>query len=126
MTAPPAVDDADGPAPAGGIGGVAGSSKGQDLVLKVLGAVGTGIGILGFVTFFGGAILWLRAKAAGLPANEAVAVVPKGVLVATGASFLVPAVLLALLAVGVIAAVHVGFSLRARFMERESARRARR
>jgi hypothetical protein len=127
MVASPGVKGDDGLASAddGGGGGGGGSSKGQDLVLKVLGAVGTGIGILGFVTFFGGAILWLRAKAAGLPANEAVAVIPKAVLVTTGASFLVPAVLLALLAVLVIAGVHVGFSLRARLVERESARRAR-
>jgi hypothetical protein len=31
------------------------------VILQVLGAVATGIGILGFVTFFGGALLWVRA-----------------------------------------------------------------
>lgn len=93
----------------GGDGGT--SSNGQGLVLKVLGAVGTGIGILGFVTFFGGAILWVRADRAHLPASDAVAVIPSSVLVTTGASFLVPAVLLALFAVALIFAVHLGFDL---------------
>src|SRR4029077_2361158 len=77
-------------------------SSPTDLVLKVLGAVGTGIGILGFVTFFGGAIVWLRADKAQLPATEAVAVIPRNVLVTTGATFLLPAVLIA---VGVVAIV---------------------
>jgi hypothetical protein len=67
-----------------------------DLALKVFGVVGTGIGILGFVTFFGGAIIWLRADKAELPATEAVAVIPRSVLVTTGATFLFPAVLIAL------------------------------
>ena len=79
----------------------------QDLVLKVLGAIGTGVGVLGFVAFFGGAVLWLRAEKADLPANDAVSVIPKSVLVTTGASFLVPAVLIALLAVVLIFAVYI-------------------
>ena len=79
----------------------------QDLVLKVLGAIGTGVGVLGFVAFFGGAVLWLRAEKAHLPANDAVSVIPKSVLVTTGASFLVPAVLIALLAVVLIFAVYI-------------------
>lgn len=101
------------------------SSSGQDLVLKVLGAVGAGIGILGFVTLFGGAILWVRANEAGLPANEAVAVVPRAVLVTTGASFLVPAVLLALLVVVLISAVHMVLSLPARISVRKQTLHAR-
>jgi hypothetical protein len=87
------------------------ASDGRDLVLKILGAVGTGVGILGFVTLFGGAILWIRADRAGLPANDAVAAIPNSVLVTTGASFLVPAVLLALLAVAFIFVVHLGFDI---------------
>jgi hypothetical protein len=83
----------------------------KNVAMQVLAAVATGIGVLGFVTFFGGAILWVRAREAGLPANDAVAVIPKPVLVTTGASFLVPAVLLALLAVGTIYAIHLGFRL---------------
>jgi hypothetical protein len=80
--------------------------------------------VLGFVTFFGGAILWVRAREAGLPGNEVVAVVPKGVLITTGASFLVPAVLLALLAVGSLYAVHVAIDLKRRIQHRELRRRA--
>jgi hypothetical protein len=83
----------------------------QDLVLKVLGAIGTGIGILGFVALFGGAILWLRADQASLPANDAVSAIPNSVLVTTGASFLIPAVLIALLAVAAIFAVYLGFNV---------------
>lgn len=89
----------------------ANSSDGRDLVLKILGAIGTGVGILGFVTLFGGAILWIRADQAGLPANDAVSAIPNSVLVTTGASFLVPAVLLASLAVAFIFVVHLGFGL---------------
>lgn len=87
------------------------SATGSNLVMQVAAAVATGIGVLGFVTFFGGAILWIRAKEGGLAANEVVSVIPKPVLVTTGASFLVPAMLLALLAVGVVCAVHVAFRL---------------
>lgn len=85
-------------------GGGSGAEEagGQQLVLKILGVIGTGIGVLGFVTFFGGAILWLRADNSNLPANDAVSAIPNSVLVTTGASFLVPAVLLALLAVALI------------------------
>jgi hypothetical protein len=68
-------------------------------LMQVLGFVAAGIGVLGFVTFFGAAILWIRYDQASLPANDAVAVVPREVLLTTGASFLVPAVLLALGAV---------------------------
>jgi hypothetical protein len=91
---------------AAGAAGESGSSP-QDLVLKVVGVIGTGIGILGFVAFFGGAVLWLRAEQAGLPPNDAVAVIPNSVLVTTGASFLVPAVLIALLAVTLLFAVYL-------------------
>jgi hypothetical protein len=67
--------------------------------MPVLSFVGTGIGILGFVIFFGGFILWTRFDAVGLPADEAVWHVPRDDLVVTGASFLVPALLTALVAV---------------------------
>ena len=68
-------------------------------LMQVLGFIAAGIGVLGFVTFFGAAILWIRFDQAALPANDAVAVVPREVLLTTGASFLVPALLLALGAV---------------------------
>jgi len=66
----------------------------------VLTTVGTGIGLLGFVAFFGGAIIWVQSETAGLPANETVALVPKSVLLSTGAHFLTSALILALLGVG--------------------------
>jgi hypothetical protein len=70
-----------------------------DVILQVLAAVGTGIGVLGFVIFVGGAVIWTRFDAVGVPAAEAVSVVPRELLVATGASVLAPAAALALLAV---------------------------
>jgi|GEM_PF-2194820 len=68
----------------------------------ILAAIGGGIGALGFVAFFGAAILWVRMDKVGVPANEAIAVVPKSVLVTTGASFLVPSILLAVVLLGVL------------------------
>jgi hypothetical protein len=68
----------------------------EELGGTVLAAIGGGLGILGFVAFFGAAILWVRMDKVGLPGNDAVAVVPKPVLVSTGASFLVPALLIAI------------------------------
>src|SRR3954452_3162245 len=82
-------------------------AEGSDLLIKVAGVVGAGIGVLGFVTFVGGVIIWARADKAGLPATEAVSVVPNAVLITTGATQLVSAVLIALLAVGLIFIVHV-------------------
>jgi len=79
------------------------------VLLPVLTAIGTGIGAIGFVIFFGGFIVWTRFDAAGLPANEAVAQVPRNDLVVTGASFLVPALLAALAAVAVALAAWTGF-----------------
>lgn len=82
-------------------------SNPADLALKVLGAIGTSLGILGFVTFFGAAIIWVRADKAELPATEAVAVVPRSVLVATGATFLLPAALIAAGVVAVVFLIHL-------------------
>ncbi|MEK6328191.1 MAG: hypothetical protein AABM66_11815 [Actinomycetota bacterium] len=78
----------------------------RGVVLQILAAFGTGIGVLGFVVFFGAAILWVRFDKAGLPANEAVAVVPKPVLLTTGASFLVPALLFSLGAIAVLLGIN--------------------
>jgi hypothetical protein len=61
-------------------------------ILPVLSFIGTGIGLIGFVIFFGGFITWTRFDAAGLPADQAVARIPRTDLIVTGASFLVPAV----------------------------------
>lgn len=70
----------------------------------VLAAIGGSIGILSFVAFFGGAILWVRMDEAGLPGSQAVALIPRSVLLATGAKFLVPSLLVAL---GFTAALYV-------------------
>src|SRR3954447_15347268 len=96
-----------------------------DVLLKILGAIGTGIGILGFVTLFGGAIIWLRAKKAELPATEAIAVLPNGVMVTTGASFLVPAVLIGAGIVVVISLAHFSFRLPREARERGRRKEAR-
>lgn len=118
--------EASGEGPGKASGAEAESSSSQDLVLKVLGAVGTGIGILGFVTFFGGAILWIRAEEANLPANDVVSVIPHSVLVTTGASFLVPAVLIAGVVVALIFLVHLGFRSVRSFHERDKFQQAHR
>ncbi|HSS32381.1 MAG TPA: hypothetical protein VLL27_03780 [Solirubrobacterales bacterium] len=72
--------------------------KWEDLgvVGTILAAVGGSIGLISFVAFFGAAIIWIRMDAAGLPGNEAVALVPRSVLLSTGANFLVPSLLVAL------------------------------
>lgn len=92
--------------------GTAGKSDQNQLLsslMPVLTVIGTGIGVLGFVIFFGGFIAWTRFDAAGLPANEAVAQIPRNDLIVTGASFLVPALLAALAAVAVALAAWNGF-----------------
>ncbi|HEU5142444.1 MAG TPA: hypothetical protein VFU04_04720 [Solirubrobacterales bacterium] len=96
-----------------------------NVLLPVLTVVGTGIGVIGFVIFFGGFIVWTRFDAAGLPANEAVAKVPRNELVATGASFLVPALLAALAAVAVAVVLWdavIGNRRRTRDAQRKAAR----
>jgi hypothetical protein len=75
--------------------------KGPSLV-PLLAAVATAIGTLGWVAFIGGAIVWISFSRAHLPAAEAVARVPSPVLVATGAEFVVWAVLAALATVAVL------------------------
>lgn len=62
----------------------------SDLTLKALGAGATGIGMLGVIAGVGGAIMFERFSQAGLPAEQAVAVQPRTVLLAVGAEALVP------------------------------------
>jgi hypothetical protein len=76
--------------------GASGKADEHELSLTtVVGAAASGLGVLGFVTFAGGIVLWTRFKEMGLPADHSVALVPKAELVTTGAYFLVPAVGLA-------------------------------
>ncbi|MGN6373868.1 MAG: hypothetical protein ACTHM1_12920 [Solirubrobacteraceae bacterium] len=86
----------------GSTGGVPSVGPSWGTVAPLLGALGTSVGLIGFVVFFGGAILWTQADAVGLPASEVVALVPRTVLLSTGAHFLVAALLLALFGVGVL------------------------
>jgi hypothetical protein len=62
-------------------------------LVSIIAAVASGIGVLGFVTFAGGAVLWSRFKGMGLPAEHVLGLLPRAELIATGAQFLVPAVL---------------------------------
>jgi hypothetical protein len=61
-----------------------------DLGVKVLGAVAAGVGVLGFVTLVGGAILHAQLSAAGLPSDQAVSALPQSTLLVVGARLLVP------------------------------------
>ncbi len=73
-----------------------------DLIVKTLGGIAAGIGILGFVTVAGGVILFERLAGARIPAEHAVAVVPRSELLAIGASQLLPLAFLVGLAVLVL------------------------
>ena len=73
-------------------------SASWDRIAPILGAVAAGIGVLGLVTFVGGAINWARFEATGLPKEQALSVVPTQDLLVVGARTLVPAVVVGLLA----------------------------
>ncbi len=77
-------------------------SKLADLAVQALPAIGSAVGFLGFVAFVGAAIEWIRFSAAGLPADQAVRVVPRQELVTIGAAALVGYTAGALLAVLVV------------------------
>jgi hypothetical protein len=61
-----------------------------ELVLRFASAALAGVGVLGFVVLLGGAMDAVTFQAAGLPTDEALAVVPRGTLIALGAQILVP------------------------------------
>jgi hypothetical protein len=63
-----------------------------DRIAPVLAAVATGIGVLGFVTFVGGAIIFARFTAAGIPPEVALSAVPPHDMVVIGARTIVPAI----------------------------------
>ena len=90
------TDQAD-PAPGGDrTFGLALAGAVQALLVALVGAIAS----LSFVAFIGGAVLWARFYALGLPPDEVVAAVPRRELLATGASVLTGFGLLGLLAVG--------------------------
>jgi len=75
------------------------NAENRDRFWPVLAAIGTGIGVVGFVAFMGGAILWARFDELELPPEQAVAAVPQTELIVIGAGFLSRALLIALFAV---------------------------
>lgn len=64
-----------------------------DLGLALIGAIGTGIGVLAIVTLAGGLASVARFRGVGLPGAEGAAVMPRQVLLALGADVIVPMVL---------------------------------
>jgi hypothetical protein len=82
-----------------------GNGTGELSIVTVAAATASGIGVLGFVTFAGGTVLWARFQEMGLQADHAVSEVPTPELVVTGARVLVPALLGAIAAVLVMLGV---------------------
>ncbi|MGA2011938.1 MAG: hypothetical protein ABSH51_15640 [Solirubrobacteraceae bacterium] len=98
MPQPPAAGDgaaADGnpppPAPSAG--------SATDQLVTLAATLASGVGLLGFVTFAGGVVMWKRFREMGVPADLAVSELPKSLLITTGAEFLVPALLITLVVV---------------------------
>jgi hypothetical protein len=75
------------------------STTGWDRLAPLLGAIVTGVGVIGFVTFIGGVTVYARLRAAGFPAAPALGIFPSQDLVVIGAQTLVPEALSALGAV---------------------------
>jgi hypothetical protein len=72
------------------------STTGWDRLAPLLGAIVTGVGVIGFVTFIGGVTVYARLRAAGFPAAPALGIFPSQDLVVIGAQTLVPEALWAL------------------------------
>jgi hypothetical protein len=70
-----------------------------NVAVAVVGALGTGAGLLAVVTLAGAAATLGRFRGAGLPGTEAVAVVPQRVLLATGSNVLLPMMLISIVAI---------------------------
>lgn len=94
-------------APAVAEAGAATPRTGWEVISPVLAAVGTGIGVIGFVTFVGGVYVWARLNGNGFPAAPALSVFPKQDLLVVGASTLVPQLLVALLIVVVLSGIYL-------------------
>ena len=99
------------PEPVGGAAadGAPAPRSGWDRVAPVLGAIGTGVGVIGFVTFIGGVTVYARLRAAGFPAAPALGIFPSQDLVVIGAQTLVPEVLSAFGAVILLGLVYALF-----------------
>ena len=72
------------------------------------GAIATGVGVIGFVTFIGGVTVYARLRAAGFPAAPALGIFPSQDLVVIGAQTLVPEILWAL---GVVVAFGLAYAV---------------
>jgi len=68
------------------------------IVLKVLGTIATSIGVAGAVAVVGAAIFWARFDALGLPATQAVSVIPKAELLVQGGQEVIIFILIGLAA----------------------------
>jgi hypothetical protein len=109
LGSPVAVAATPGPAaPGAAAGAEPAPASGWGTVGPVLGAIATGIGVIGFVTFIGGLIVWARLNGAGFPAGPALSVYAKQDLLVIGAQTLVPQILAALVVVAVFSACYVG------------------
>jgi hypothetical protein len=77
-------------------------------LVRLVAALGTTAGFVTLVAGTGGALLWVRFWSAGLPADQALAVVPRNQLVAAGAVTLGVYIVLALIAVAMVYAIESG------------------
>lgn len=84
----------------------AGDRAGWSHLAPVLAAIGTGIGVIGFVTFIGGVIVWAKLTANGFPAAPALGVFPSQDLLVIGAQTLVRQVIFALGAVAALVLIY--------------------
>ena len=80
----------------------------RDIGLNALAAVGTGIGVLGFVTLVGAAVLYAQMSAVGLPSGEIVGRIPQSTMLVVGARLLVPLLAGLLLALVVFRVLETG------------------
>ena len=78
-----------------------------DRFAPVLAAIGTGIGVIGFMTFVGGVIVWAKLTANGFAAAPALGVIPSQDLLVIGAQTLVRQVIWALVAVAGLLLIYV-------------------
>ena len=85
----------------------AGPKTSWDRFAPVLAAIGTGIGVIGFVTFVGGVIVWAKLTANGFAAAPALGVIPSQDLLVIGAQTLVRQVIWALVAVAGLLLIYV-------------------
>lgn len=93
------------PAPAAPATAPAPQSPFTTALLSVLGAIGTGIGVLGFLTFVGGAVWIARFRGVGLSGTYAISAMPRSELIATGADQLFAPAVVALVAVALTIAL---------------------